>query len=52
MAMQECILMLRVEAQKSIYTVSKSRKIRVFPDDKVPKKMIFSQSRVYMAMQG
>ena len=53
MAMQGCILVLRVGAQKSIWTISeKPKNQRVFQDHKVPKNTIFSQSRVSMAMQG
>ena len=51
-AMQECILMVRIEAQKSIDMFEESENNRVFLDHKVPKKMFFIQSRLYMVMQG
>ena len=53
MAMQGCISVLRVGAQKSIRTYLKSPKIiESSKTIKFAKKINFSQSRLYMAMQG
>ena len=44
--------MLRVGAQKLIDIFEEPENHRVFVDDKIPKEMIFSQSLLYMAIQG
>ena len=50
MAMQGCILILRVKIDMVIFEETENQ--RIFLDHRVPKNVIFNQSHVYMTMQG
>ena len=52
MAMQGCDLVVRVGAQKSIWTFSRTQKSESLPRLKVCKKMIFIRSLLCVVMQG